>query len=259
MISFRISTGRSSSRSGPLAAFSFPLGACFAGSAAVDAPAVLGTVGWLGQAASGSLCVAIGCASPGEEESDCAMSSSKVNGDEVLGVPGVESGEAMSLLSSWDHVMGGSEWSALIGGKGQVTITSAAAELVRGEGVMLGFVLAVVEVTNGIGIRLAAALRAFGYEALVQRPYYHHQLRRMPRKTVVFSGHDIRRNSTASSLWTFTVHIRQPITPLPERTSRPECRATRMIRALMLHVRYPMPLQALPDADPGTPTPTGYN
>lgn len=59
--------------------------------------------------------------------------------------------------------MGGSEWSALIGRRGQATITSAAAELVRCEGVMLSFVLAVVVVTNGIDTRLAAAFRACGY------------------------------------------------------------------------------------------------
>lgn len=99
MISFRISTGKSSSRSGPLAAFSFPLRACFTGSAAAVAPTALGTARWLGQASSAaSLCAAIVCASSGEEESDCAMSSSKVSGDEVLGVPGVESGEAMALV-----------------------------------------------------------------------------------------------------------------------------------------------------------------
>ena len=100
MMSFNMSTGRSSSRSGPLPAFSFPLDTCFTGSAAVDAPAALGTVSWLGQPSSASSCVAVVCASSGEEESDCAMSSWNVNGDAVLAVPGVESGEAMSLSSS---------------------------------------------------------------------------------------------------------------------------------------------------------------
>lgn len=134
MISFRISTGRSSSRSGPRVTFSFACAAAFTGSTVVDAPAALGTARWHCQASSESLCVAVVCTWSGEEESDCAASSSRVNGDEVLGVPGVESGEAMSLLSSWDHVMGGSEESALIEGRGRATITSAAAELVRGEG-----------------------------------------------------------------------------------------------------------------------------
>jgi hypothetical protein len=111
MISFKTSTGRSSRRSGPRAAFSLPLVACFSGSAAsaaaaaaVDAPTAwgLGTVRWLGQAWSAPRCVASACAWPwsGEEGSDCVSSSSEASGDDVLGVPGVESGEAMSLSSS---------------------------------------------------------------------------------------------------------------------------------------------------------------
>jgi len=65
---------------------------------------------------------------------------------------------------------------------------------------MLSFVLAVDDVTNGIGIRLAAALRAFGYEALVQRPFYDHQLKLVPRNMAVFRRHGIRLYSTSSSL-----------------------------------------------------------
>lgn len=106
MISFKMSTGRSSSFSGPLAAFSFPLGAWLTGAGAADAPTALGTARWLGQASSACFCVAIVCASSGADESDGAMSSSNVNGDDALGLPGVESGEAMSLSSGWDHVMG---------------------------------------------------------------------------------------------------------------------------------------------------------
>jgi hypothetical protein len=115
MISFRISTGRSNSRRGPFGAFSFPLGAWWVGSTAGDAPGALSTAGWRMQEPSGSLCVAIECAASGEDESDCAVSSSKASGDEVLGLPGAESGEAMS--SGYGRVMGGREWSALIGGK----------------------------------------------------------------------------------------------------------------------------------------------
>lgn len=115
MISFKISTGRSSSFSGPRAAFSFPFGAWLAGAGAgaadadadADAPTALGTARWLGQTSSACFCVAIVCASSGEDESDCAISSSNVSGDDVLGLQGVESGEAMSLSSGWDHVMGG--------------------------------------------------------------------------------------------------------------------------------------------------------
>lgn len=103
MISFKTSTGRSSRRSGPRAAFSLPLVACFSGSA-VDAPTAwgLGTARWLGQAWSAPRCVASVWPSSGEEGSDCVSSSSEASGDDVLGVPGlgVESGEAMSLSSS---------------------------------------------------------------------------------------------------------------------------------------------------------------
>lgn len=107
MISFKTSTGRSSSFSGPLAVFSFSLGAWLTGAGAADAPTAFGTARWLGQASSACFCVAIVCASSGEDESDWAMSSSKVSGDDALGLPGVESGEAMSLSSGWDHVTGG--------------------------------------------------------------------------------------------------------------------------------------------------------
>lgn len=107
MISFKMSTGRSSSCSGRLAAFSFPFSAWSTGAGAADAPTALGTARWLGQASSACFCIAIAGASSGEGESDWAMSSSNVNGDDVLGLPGAESGEAMSLSSGWFHVMGG--------------------------------------------------------------------------------------------------------------------------------------------------------
>jgi hypothetical protein len=128
MISFKTSTGRSSSFSGPRAAFSFPFGAWLPAAGAADAPTALGTASWLGQTASACFGVAIACASSGADASDWAMSSSNVDGDDALGLPGVESGEAMSLSSGWDHVMGGREWSARIGGRvpGQLHLTSAA-------------------------------------------------------------------------------------------------------------------------------------
>ena len=44
IISFKISTGRSSNRRGPLVAFSFPFGVWRTASGVGDAPAALGTV-----------------------------------------------------------------------------------------------------------------------------------------------------------------------------------------------------------------------
>lgn len=95
MISFKISTGRSSNRSGPWTAFSLPFGALSAASlagAAITARA--GTLAF--HAASTSPWVAVICASFGEGVGGLA-GSSEGKGDAVLVVPGVDGGDESML------------------------------------------------------------------------------------------------------------------------------------------------------------------
>jgi hypothetical protein len=97
MMSLSTSTGKSSSLSGPLAAFSLPLVTLStASSAAAGAMAALpGTL--VGGCASSTAWVAMLCALPSEGGNWRAGSSSEGKGDAVLGVPGAESGEDAML------------------------------------------------------------------------------------------------------------------------------------------------------------------
>jgi hypothetical protein len=100
MISFNTSTGKSSSFSGPVAAFSFPFGGALLTASSTGSAPVLraGTcpLPLVGGTASTPVCVAMRCASSSEGE--CGrIASSDGSGDAVLGEPG-ESGEEAMLL-----------------------------------------------------------------------------------------------------------------------------------------------------------------
>lgn len=111
IISLSTSTGRSSRRSGPFAAFSFPLGTLHVASAAGAAlTALAGTLA--SHTGSAVPRVAMACASSGEDESERTGSASEGKGDAVLGVPGMESGEEAMLrccVAAWWERQG---WSA---------------------------------------------------------------------------------------------------------------------------------------------------
>jgi hypothetical protein len=96
MISLSTSTGRSSSLSGPFAAFSLPFGALQGVAAAGEAATELGGA-LAAHAGSTSHVVAMGCASSSEDDSERDGSASEGKGDAVLGVPGMESGEEAML------------------------------------------------------------------------------------------------------------------------------------------------------------------
>lgn len=91
-----MSIGRSSSFSGPLTAFSFPLGsiACSADSVAFT---TLGA-GALVHTPSACPCMSPVCASSCEGEKERAAFLSECSGDAVIGVPGVESGESAMMV-----------------------------------------------------------------------------------------------------------------------------------------------------------------
>lgn len=95
MISFKTSTGKSSSRSGPLAAFSLPFGVLTASSAGGATSALAGTLAR--HIASTSLWIAAVCAASGEGANGLLGSSSEGKGDAVLAVPGVDGGEEAIL------------------------------------------------------------------------------------------------------------------------------------------------------------------
>jgi hypothetical protein len=96
MISFKMSMGRSSSFSGPCAAFSFPFGAVTC-SADVGAFTALGAGAFV-HTPSSCPCIPRVCTSPCEGVNERARSASEGSGDMVLGVPGVESGESAMVL-----------------------------------------------------------------------------------------------------------------------------------------------------------------
>lgn len=95
IISFKISTGRSSSFSGPFEAFALPFCAG-AGSVKGGAPTAPGA-GVLVHTSSGDGWEPISCASSCEGENERAKSASEGSGDAVVGVPGVESGESAMM------------------------------------------------------------------------------------------------------------------------------------------------------------------
>lgn len=97
IISFRISIGRSSSLSGPFAAFSLPFGAAVV-SPAGGALAARAT-GALVHALSVSACIVMACALSCEGALERARSSAGAKGDAGLGVPGAEGGEEAMLIS----------------------------------------------------------------------------------------------------------------------------------------------------------------
>jgi hypothetical protein len=87
-MSLSTSTGRSSSLSGPLAAFSSHFGSLWTASSGGGAAAALADREALG---------APSVAPSSEGDNERAASSSEGNGDDVLGVPGVESGDDAML------------------------------------------------------------------------------------------------------------------------------------------------------------------